>query len=181
MNGQNSQTDIDKQFIYWQCQIRKHAMRNAQGRPSTGMRPELIVDDESLGFITTLLVPSSPEIDTSHFQHLYQKTFDPKIRREGALKYLQSEFYQMPGAFNGELCALAAKHSTWADKVVNAKNRQLVFNQESRQWQFHCEVQRLLNDDSRWQFSLAHNRMFNSSLTTQVEVLLFKPIWEESN
>lgn len=173
-------TALSKRFVYWQCQIRKHSARELEYRPTTGICPEIFVNNVSLGFLTTLLVPSSPTHDISHLKHVYNKTHDPKKRREDALKYLQSEFYQVTDCFNGELTALAAKNVPWVEKVLSANTVKLIFEQHSKQWQVPCDVQRLKKYyDLRWQFTLAHNQLFNHALTTDIQVLMFDPLWGE--
>ena len=167
-----------KSFVYWQCQIRKHSARELEYKPTSGIYPELFLDDASLGHVITLLVPNSPSDDISHLQHVYNKTYDPKKRREDALKYLQSEFYQVTAAFDGELTVLAAKKAAWVDKVFSATIVKLIFEQNSKQWQVPCSVKILNHDDERWQFTLAHNQLFNHTLTTDIQVLLFEPQWE---
>ena len=167
-----------KSFVYWQCQIRKHSARELEYRPTSGIYPELFLDDVSQGHVITLLVPKSPAHDISHLQHVYNKTFDPKKRREDALKYLQSEFYQVTEAFNGELTVLAAENAPWVNKLLDATTLKLVFEQNSKQWQVPCSVHILNNDDLRWQFTLAHNQLFNHTLTTDIQVLLFDPQWD---
>lgn len=168
------------EFTYWQCQIRKFSVRNLEARPTSGIRPELILNGDSIAVITTLLVPESPDHDISHLKHAYQKTFDPKKRREDALKYLQSEFYQFPYRFSGELTALAGKGSNWVQRVADADQVELFFEQDSRQWQLSCATELLSMDDQRWQFTLAHNQLFNHTLTTNVDVILFKPVWDQT-
>ena len=169
---------ISKSFVYWQCQIRKHSARELEYKPTSGIYPELFLDDVSLGHVITLLVPNSPTHDISHLQHVYNKTYDPKKRREDALKYLQSEFYQVTAGFDGELTVLAAKKASWVEKVLAASAIKLVFEQNSKQWLVPCAVQILPEDDLRWQFTLAHNQLFNHTLTTDIQVLLFDPQWE---
>ena len=176
----NSDDSVKSEFIYWQCQIRKFSVRNLEARPTSGICPDLVIDENEIGIITTLLVPLAPEDDISHLNHAYQQTFDPLKRRENALKYLQSDFYQFPHRFSGELTALAAKGASWVDKVMAANQVQLLFNQESRSWQFNSEVEVLSPEDPRGRFTLAHNRLFNHTLTTNIEVILFKLIWDIS-
>ena len=167
-----------KSFVYWQCQIRKHSARELEYKPTSGIYPELLLDDKSAGHVITLLVPNSPEHHISHLSHVYNKTYDPNKRREDALKYLQSEFYQITQAFNGDLAVLAGKNAPWVDKVLAAASVKLVFEQNSKQWQVPSEVKILAEDDPRWKFTLAHNQLFNHTLTTDIQVLLFDPLWE---
>ena len=174
-----SNLPVSKSFVYWQCQIRKHSARELEYKPTSGVCPEIFVDSVSLGLVTTLLVPSSPAHDISHLKHVYNKTYDPKKRREDALKYLQSEFYQVTAGFDGELTVLAAKKSPWVEKVLNANTVKLVFEQHSKQWQVPCAAQILSKDDLRWQFTLAHNQLFNHALTTDIQVLMFDPLWDD--
>ena len=174
------QQSDSRAFVYWQCQIRKFSVRKLQARPTSGIRPELFLDGSSIGIITTLIVPEFPDDDISHLKHAYQKTFDPNKRRENALKYLQSEFYQFPQRFNGELTALAAKGADWVKRVIQADQVELLFDQDSRQWRLCCETEILSTDDQRWQFTLAHNQLFNHTLTLDIDVILFRPVWDQA-
>ena len=177
-NATNS--DVSNRFVYWQCQIRKHSARELEYRPTSGIYPALFLDEEKIGHVITLLVPRTPAHDISQLQHIYNKTYDPNKRREGALKYLQSEFYQVPAEFNGELTVLAAKKASWVDSVLQAAAVRLVFEQDSRQWQLPCNMQLLADDDLRWQFTLAHNQLFSHALTNDIQVLHFNPVWDSA-
>jgi len=167
------------EFAYWQCQIRKFSARNLQAKPTSGMRPDVVIDAKSLGSITTLLVPTQPIDDIAHLKHAYQKTYDPNKRRENALKYLQADFYQSPHRFSGEITALAAKGANWIKEISQAKTVELNFDQDAKHWRLTCTSETLSKDDLRWQFTLAHNQLFNHTLTTNIDVILFKPIWDQ--
>ena len=41
----NKRLPIQDHFIGWQCRVRQYVMRNGEGRPSPGMRPDVILED----------------------------------------------------------------------------------------------------------------------------------------
>ncbi len=164
------------EFVYWQCQIRKFSVRNLQGRPTAGMCPQISTKMKQFGSLITLIVPKHPAADIGYLKHAYLQTHDPKQRQENALKYLQSEFYQMPGRFNGEMTALTITNTEWTKQMLNQENVRLDFNQDLRHWRVDCQVEYLAQDDQCWQFTLAHNQLFNQNLTTDIQVILFKPL-----
>ena len=72
----------------WQCRIRQYAVRKDEGRPSTGMMPELTAREQSVGPINVQLVKTASDESTAQFRFMYQKTVDPKDRRTAVLKLL---------------------------------------------------------------------------------------------
>lgn len=169
---------VHQEFIYWQCQLRKYSARKLQGRPTTGLCPELVVDDRSMGSITTILLPVKAEVEAGYLNHLYKTTYDPGERRTNAIRYFQSGYYQQPGEFSGELSASAPVRADWMNNIIEAEIVELIFEQDAREWQLPCEPLQLDESDSRRQFTLAHNRLFNSYLAPDTGVILFSPVWE---
>ena len=166
-----------QEFIYWQCQIRKYSARSLEGQLTSGTRPELVVDNNILGSITTVLLPVGTVDETGYLDHIFKKTHDPGERRKNAIKYFQSNYYQQPGLFGGELSATAPAQSGWVETVVSADTVELRFNQGPTNWRIVCEARLLANTNTQRLFTLAHNRLFNSALSPQVAVLLFSPDW----
>ncbi len=95
-------------FLGWQCRLRQMAVRQAGGRPTSGMRPEvrLAGADTPLGSITTLIVRKEPREATAQFRHMVRKTQDPAERYDAALESLAAAYYQRPQEFSDELTAL---------------------------------------------------------------------------
>ncbi len=109
-------------FMGWQCRLRQMAVRQAGGRPTSGMRPEvrLAAGDRPLGAITTLIVRREPREATAQFRHLVRKTQDPAERHDAALETLAAAYYQRPQAFSDELTALFGPASDLADQLLAA-------------------------------------------------------------
>ena len=84
INLEAAQAALRDSFLGWQCRLRQLAMRQAEGRPTNGMRPEDTVGDDPkpLGQITVLVLKAEPEEITAQFRHMVQKTNDPAERPE---------------------------------------------------------------------------------------------------
>ncbi len=85
-----AQAALRDHFLGWQCRLRQLAVREAGGRPTSGMRPELrlVEDGPLLGAITTLILRRAPAEATAQFRHMVRKTQDPAERYSAALKML---------------------------------------------------------------------------------------------
>ncbi len=69
-------------FLGWQCRLRQMAVRQAGGRPTSGMRPEVRLAEADtpltdtppgaapLGAITTLIVRREPREASAQFRHM---------------------------------------------------------------------------------------------------------------
>ena len=92
-------------FVGWQCRIRADAMRRRSGRPSPGMRPQVLsaAGEELAPAMTTLLVRREPESFAPEFRHLARRTHDPRDRREAALALLAERYYQYARDFSDVL------------------------------------------------------------------------------
>ena len=95
-------------FLGWQCRVRQFSVRQGGGRPTSGMRPRvLLVDPEAdLGPTTVLINKREPQETTAQFRHVVRKTHDPVERYESALKMLSAAYFQQPEDFSDELTAL---------------------------------------------------------------------------
>src|SRR5690606_12835712 len=98
-------------FLGWQCRIRQIAMREQGGRPLPAMQPRVLLrsGEAVLEAMTILLVPKRPAEATAFLRFQVQKTPDPARAYEAALGYLQSEYYQDPGAFSSEMTSVFPK------------------------------------------------------------------------
>ena len=165
-------------FIGWQCRIREYAMRKGDGIPSMGMRPNLIIDDQtSLGEITTVLIKSEPAESTTEFQYIVKRTHDPRLRFEAAIKKLQTTYFQKPASFSDGLTASFSKNSTVASTLLTAKSCRLVFSQANQRYDIPVEVIRLDAADEIFLATFWHNAMFNPNLSFEHQVLYFEPDW----
>ena len=154
-------------------------MRKGEGRPSAGMRPNLIIDEETtLGAITTVLIKSAPAETTTEFQYIVKKTHDPRLRFEAAIKKLQTSYFQKPASFSDGLTASFSKGSSVASALLTAKSCRLVFSQASQRYDIPVEVIELDPDDEIFLATFWHNAMFNPNLSFEHQVLYFEPDWQ---
>ncbi len=75
-------------FMAWQCQLRKLAVREEGGRPSPGMQPRVTRLDgsEVLAAMTVLILEKDPTASTHMFRHIGRQSHDPRQRYEKGLK-----------------------------------------------------------------------------------------------
>ncbi|OED40066.1 hypothetical protein AB833_12855 [Chromatiales bacterium (ex Bugula neritina AB1)] len=179
----NSAELLKNYFYGWQCRVRQHTVRKEGGRPSSGMQAELYVkvSDRNLGPINTGLVQLDSEDITKEFRHINKKTFDPKIRRDAALKILSSAYYQHPRSFDDQLTATFSIDSELAALLLEQKVCELVFQQYQQSFRVHCAVSALSEDDAGYQSTYWHNKMFNATLPAAVSILSFRPNWTASS
>ncbi len=168
-------------FLGWQCRIRQHAVRRDGGRPSSGMRPEVFVGDNSasLGRIVVLIVKREWEEPTARFRFMAEKTHDPADRYDAALKYLQADYYQKPNTFSEEMTALFGAESGWVQRLLGAGRCVLSFEQYGQVYRLECSVRALDEDEGGYQLTYWHNRLFNPAMPGDVRVLGFMPNFAE--
>lgn len=166
-------------FLDWQCRLRQMAMRMDGGRPSPGMRPQLLDDKgvELLPALTVLLVPNAPEESTAFFRFQVMKYADPRETYEKALAFLQADYFQDAKAFSDRLLATLPTDAPFAQALVAKKRCSLIFAQGRRAYRLPCKVKALKegNDDRAaaiWQI-----RVFNPALPETVHVVAFEPDW----
>ena len=97
----NSGQGLKAYFLGWQCRIRQMAVREFGGMPMPGMRPRVSTKQEELiaPAMVSLLVPLEPADSTAYFKFQVQRTNEPEETREAALKYLGSDYFQLPETF----------------------------------------------------------------------------------
>ena len=177
-------TKIEKlrnHFLGWQCRIRQHAVRQADGRPSTGMQPAVLTSNgNSLGNINVLVVLDDAPDVTDEFRHMVRRTHDPKIRRDAAVKYLCSSYYQKPSAFSDRLTAVFALDSAVAAALAEQGSCVLNFEQYNQNYRIPCAVVGLPDSDSHYQATFWHNSLFNPAMPGVVQVLGFDPDWNRA-
>ena len=178
----DKQHPLKDYFIGWQCRLRQQAVRKDDGRPSSGMQAGVFVkiSDRDLGPVNTNIVLNDPEEITSEFRHIVKKTFDPKIRRDSALKILSSAYYQYPANFAETMTATFVLGSELAQLLITEKECQLVFQQYQQTFKLECAVTELAEEDLFYQASFWHNSMFNATMPARVHVLGFTPDWDAS-
>jgi hypothetical protein len=176
---QAAQAALRDHFLGWQCRLRQLAVREAGGRPSSGMRPELRLTAEGppLGAITTLILRREPAEATAQFRHMVRKTQDPAERYDAALKMLAAAYYQRPREFSDQLTALFGPDSVIAEQLLATGHCLLAFEQYSQRYTLPCSLRALAEDDPAFQASYWHNALFNPALPGRVQVLGFQPDW----
>ena len=174
-----AQAALRDHFLGWQCRLRQMAVRQAGGRPTSGMRPEvrLAEADTPLGAITTLIVRREPREATAQFRHLVRKTQDPAERYDAALETLAAAYYQRPREFSDELTALFGPAPGLADQLLAAGRCVLDFAQYSQRYRLPCAARNLAEAEPAFQATYWHNALFNPALPGGVRVLGFQPDW----
>ena len=174
-----AQAALRDHFLGWQCRLRQLAVREAGGRPSSGMRPKLRLGEAGppLGAITTLILRRAPAEATAQFRHMVRKTQDPAERYASALEMLAAAYYQRPREFSDQLTALFGPGSEIAERVLSAGRCRLAFEQYSQSYTLPCSVRALAEDDPAYQATYWHNALFNPALPGGVRVLGFQPDW----
>jgi len=169
-------------FLGLQCRLRQHAVRKADGKPSSGMQATLTPkkSEKSYGPVNMGLVKKDSTEITAEFQHLVRKTHDPNLRQQGAIKLLSSVYYQHPKEFSDYLTATFATDSAFAQQVLDAKKCELHFEQYEQQFNLKCKVADLDEDDPAYLTTYWHNRLFNPVLPAKIKVLKFSVDWKAS-
>ncbi len=174
-----AQAALRDRFLGWQCRLRQMAVRQAGGRPTSGMRPEvrLAAGAEPLGAITTLIVRREPREATAQFRHMVRKTQDPAERYDAALATLAAAYYQRPQEFSDELTALFGPAPDLADRLLAAGHCVLDFEQYSQRYRLPCAARKLGEAEPAFQATYWHNALFNPALPGGLRVLGFQPDW----
>ena len=173
-----AQEALARHFVGWQCRLRQLAVREAEGRPTAGMRPKLSLREDGPSVeINTLLIHRDPSVMTPEFRHMVRKTQDPAERLKNALKLLAAAYYQHPEDFSDELTALFRPDSDIAGQVLQAERCILEFEQYNQNYRLPCDVQRLTEPDPRYQVTFWHNSLFNPRIPAGAQILAFKPDW----
>jgi hypothetical protein len=174
------------EFIAWQCRLRKHAMREAGGRPSEGMRPrafgaagELIADA-----ITVLLARTDSATVARLLEFQFKRTQDPLDRYEKAVTAFSADYYQHPANFNGVMSALFNGGSATLRRLLEStpeapapRQCVLAFHERTRSYRVPCDVEPLAPDDALFKATYWHNALFNPDLPPDVAVVAFVPDW----
>jgi len=167
------------EFLGWQCRIRQLSVRQFGGKPTSGMRPRVLLapDDTDLGDIVVLIRKKASQEVTSQLQHMVRQTRDPAERRESALRFLAATYYQRPGEFSDELTALFGPRSARVEQLVEARRCTLDFEQFEQRYRLSCRIEALMESDEAFQFTYWHNSLFNPSIPGDAQILRFKPDW----
>jgi len=170
-------------FLKWQCRVRQMSMRDNEGRPDAAIMPDVILDGESapLGAIITVLNKSPGYSLTSELNHMSAKTNDPAMRRDAAIRFLSSTYYQKHREFSDILTATFPPKSPGAAQIRAAQTCRLVFEAYNQRFDLTCKVWRLVGRNPLYQATIAHNKLFNPTLPPDTDVLGFEPDWSASS
>jgi hypothetical protein len=164
-------------FVGWQCRLRQLAAREGDGRPTDGMRPELMVAGASLGRITVVLNRLPEHAMLSELRFIVQRTPEPLERWEAAMRLFQGSYFQQPRLFTDELTALFAADSALAGAAVTTGAAVLGFAQFNQRYELPCAVRALVADDPLHAATWWHNALFNPRLPPAPAILAFRPDW----
>ena len=174
---------IQDHFLGWQCRVREYAMRQGGGRPTTGMRPRVVLEDgtEVASAVTLLLVPDQPEESIQQFRFMVLKTQDPQERYKKAVELLSSTFYQHIEDFSGVMTGLFSKGSATVMTLVKEERCVLEFHYQQQCFRIPCRVSVLPKRELAHQFTYWHNHLFNPAIPPEFKVLAFEPDWAEAS
>jgi hypothetical protein len=167
------------EFLGWQCRVRQLSARQGGGRPTAGMRPRVLSPrgDELSPGITVLIVETEPADSTALFRHQFLKTNDPIERYEKIVEILAAGYFQHPTNFSDVMTALFGPDSAVAAALLNHGGGVLEFELYAQAYRLPCKVTELATDDTFFQATYWHNRMFNPNMPPGVRILSFAPDW----
>ena len=170
-------TEDYRDFMRWQCRLRKRSMRELDGRPTAGMQAGIhsISGGDEQARISFLIVRDDLADRTAEFRHIVRKTPDPAEWQKNGLRILAERHYQEDGRFDNRLTALFGLDSQAAYALVKAGQCHLRFTEGSIEHGFDFDILSLDQDDDLFQATYWHNRLFNPTLPGKVRVLAFMP------
>ena len=177
-----SNLKFQSHFIGWQCRLREYSLRNTNGRPSDGICPRVLTEnyDELNSSVILLLIPKNPIKSILQFRFISKKTNDPNERYKKAIQLLSSTFFQHIADFEGLMTGLFPKNSLTATNILNEKKIFLDFDYQKQSFKIYCSVDELKYEDIGYQFTYWHNFLFNSNMSPESRVLIFRPNWTNS-
>ena len=122
--------ELRNSFIKWQCRVRQSAMRENGGKPDDGIMPMLKLEnsESALGSIITLIHKRPQFSVTAEFTHMVKKTMDLAQRRNQAVRFLSSTYYQKYAEFSDILTATFRPNSTGAKNILQSGTCLLIFD-----------------------------------------------------
>ena len=179
---QISNDRLRDQFIGWQCRIRQISARDYDGQPMPAMRPRVSTrrGEIILPAMAVLLVPHDPAPSTAFFRFQVQKTNEAQKVRDGGIKYLAADFYQLPELFAEEMTAVVGAGSATAQTLLKAGDVVVDFEQYTQSFRMFSRVRRLAARSPARQSSLWQTRLFNPNVPNDAEVLGFAPEWKSA-
>ena len=110
---------------------------------------------------------------------MIQQTHEPELRFDKAIKFLSSEYYNIPDNFDGSFTATFDNNSELYKKIIKKKKLIAQFFERETGFYFHVNITKLKKNDARWQYTFWHNFFFNPYLNESIEILHFNPIKTE--
>ena len=174
---------LKDRFIKWQCHIRQIMMRDLFGKPTDGIMPELYLENgaRNLGAVITIMNKLPSYSQTPEMLHIARRTHDPAQRRNQALQYFASTYYQKYSHFSDTLTSTFQGGSKVAKLILGLGSCTLIFEAYSQKFELKCAVAALDSNDPIFKATLAHNRLFNPGLPADTLVLGFTPNWNMSS
>ena len=181
-NPKNKRLSIQKHFLGWQCRVRQYAMRNGEGRPTPGMRPDVLLEDgkEVASAVTLLLVPDQLQESILQFRFMALKTQDPQERYKKAVQLLSASFYQNVENFSGLMTGVFSRSSETVNRLKKNQRCVLEFDFQQQKFRVPAGIKVLLKKNPKYEFTYWHNFLFNPHLSPDVTVLGFEPDWSDS-
>ena len=182
-NPKNERLSIQKHFLGWQCRVRQYAMRNGEGRPTPGMRPDVLLEDgkEVASAVTLLLVPDQLQDSILQFRFMALKTQDPQERYKKAVQLLSASFYQNVENFSGLMTGVFSRSSETVNRLKKNQRCVLEFDFQQQKFRVPAGIKVLLKKNPKYEFTYWHNFLFNPHLSPDVTVLGFEPDWSDSS
>ena len=179
---ENNRLPIQNYFIGWQCRVREFALRNEEGRPNGGMRPQIELKNGEVVFpaATLLIIPDHPDQTIRQFRFMALKTHDPKERYTKALQLLAAKFYQNAEDFSGAMSGIFSRFSEEVKALEKDQSCIIEFDYQQQAFKIPCHVIESPKNESVHEFTYWHNYLFNPNLSPEVTVLHFKPDWSQS-
>ena len=179
---ENYRLPIQNYFIGWQCRVRELALRNEEGRPNGGMRPQIALKNGEVVFpaATLLILPDHPEQTIRQFRFMALKTQDPKERYTKALLLLAARFYQNAEDFSGAMSGIFSRTSEEMKALEKHQYCVMEFDYQQQAFKIPCHVSASPKNEPVYEFTYWHNYLFNPNLSPEVKVLHFKPDWSKT-
>ena len=179
---ENNRLPIQNYFIGWQCRVREFALRNEEGRPNEGMRPQIELKNGEVVFpaATLLIIPENPDQSIRQFRFMALKTQDPKERYTKALQLLAARFYQNAEDFSGAMSGIFSRTSEEMKALEKHQYCVMEFDYQQQAFKIPCHVSASPKNEPVYEFTYWHNYLFNPNLSPEVKVLHFKPDWSKT-
>ena len=169
-------------FLGWQCRCRQMMMRDNGGKPTDAVMPAVTLDGQAkpLGHIITVMSKSPAYSVTPELTHMAKKTNETAKWREEGLKFFSSTYYQKAHEFSDILTSTFSPGSKGAATIRAAGHAVLTFEAYGERWDLSCKIHKLSRRNPLFLATMAHNRLFNPTISPDTEILGFEPDWTQS-